>query len=84
MIIDAGSSGSRVHVYQISPADSSSLPVVFQKGNVLKNKVALSAFLGRTHESGTSIAPLIKYAEKQVSISAMHYLPRHSQHVLGF
>lgn len=68
VIIDAGSSGSRVHIYQYYTFTGDKLPVVRQKGKVLKTKVALSSFLSHTSDSGASLAPLITYAEEQVDL----------------
>lgn len=68
VIIDAGSSGSRVHIYQFKRSADSHLPVIHQKGKVIKNKVALSTFLSQPKEAGASLSPLIKYAMEEASI----------------
>ena len=66
VIIDAGSSGSRVHVYQYFTFTGEKLPIVRQRGKVLRTKVALSSFSGHASDSGASLAPLITYAQEQV------------------
>ena len=71
VIIDAGSSGSRIHIYQYYTFTGDKLPIVRQKGKVLKTKLALSSFLSHTGDSGASLAPLITYAEEQVDLLAL-------------
>lgn len=66
MIIDAGSSGSRVHIYRYTISGANRLPIVRQRGQVLKTKLALSTFVTHPDNSGDSLAPLIQYAEEQV------------------
>lgn len=68
VIIDAGSTGSRVHIYRYVKSAEDRLPVVQQQGKGLKNKVALSRFLANPGRAGASLLPLINYAQEQVGL----------------
>jgi len=67
IIFDAGSSGSRIHVYTWKtggggPKDQFDLV----KDDLLKIKPGLSAFKDKTSEAGASLAPLIEYAKTKI------------------
>jgi hypothetical protein len=49
-LIDAGSSGSRIHVHAFQPAPSG-LPTIFPSTN-LKSKPGLSSFASKPEEAG--------------------------------
>jgi len=66
VIIDAGSTGSRVHVYRFHTTSGGLLPRVVGTGGVLKNRTPLSAFLEDPLEGAASLIPLIKHAAGQV------------------
>ena len=67
IVFDAGSSGSRIHVYTWKmggggPKDSFDLV----EDDLLKIKPGLSAYKDKTSEAGASLRPLIEHAKKKV------------------
>ena len=67
IVFDAGSSGTRIHVYTWrtgggGPKDAFDLV----SDELLKIKPGLSAFKEKTSEAGASLAPLIAHAKKKV------------------
>lgn len=67
IVFDAGSSGSRIHVYTWEtggggPKDAFDL----KSDDLIKIKPGLSAYKGKTSEAGSSLAPLIAHAKKTV------------------
>eukprot|EP00249_Psilotum_nudum_P020422 c27696_g1_i1 orf=367-2088(+) len=69
IIIDAGSSGSRVHVFQY--INEGRLPVVGLMGDEdwsLKTRPGLSSYATNPTEAGNSLSNLIEFAKKKVPI----------------
>jgi apyrase len=66
IIIDAGSSGSRVHVFQY--IDNGPLPIVTigREDLSLKTKPGLSSFAEDPHKAGYSLMDLLKFASSKV------------------
>ena len=67
IVFDAGSSGSRIHVYTWKtggggPKDSFDLV----KDDLLKIKPGLSAFKDTPAEAGKSLAPLVEHAKNTI------------------
>ncbi|KAL3136987.1 hypothetical protein ABBQ32_006584 [Trebouxia sp. C0010 RCD-2024] len=67
VIIDAGSTGSRIHIYQYK-ASKAGLAMVQQPVSSLKVTPGLSAYAGQPENVGQSLAPLLEYAYKQVPV----------------
>lgn len=65
IIIDAGSTGSRVHVYEGVPVREG-LPRMSHPHPQLKQEPGLGVFSGQPHEAGPSLLPLITFAASQV------------------
>ena len=65
IIIDAGSSGSRVHVYELGRS-ASGLPQLTHPAS-LKVSPGLSAFAEAPEHAGQSLLPLVSFAARQVS-----------------
>ena len=65
VIIDAGSTGSRIHIYQYK-VSRAGLAVVQQPVSSLKVTPGLSAYAGQPENVGAALAPLLEYAYKQV------------------
>lgn len=61
-VIDAGSSGSRIHVYQIEQSSTNTLPTVTEIANA-KVKPGLSSFAGDPQAAAESIENLISAAK---------------------
>ncbi|MGB1604479.1 MAG: hypothetical protein ACPIOQ_67740, partial [Promethearchaeia archaeon] len=70
VVIDAGSSGSRVHVFQlqwnVELGKTPSLPEVKLPAHKLKIEPGLSTYAHRPRDAGASILPLIDFAERHV------------------
>lgn len=66
IIIDAGSSGSRVHIFQYTPSLAGGLPLVEERGKSFKNKLPLSSFATQPNLAGPSLDSIINYSEQQV------------------
>ena len=76
IVFDAGSSGSRIHVYTWKtggggPKDQFDLV----EDDLLKIKPGLSAFKEKTSEAGASLAPLIAHAKKKVPAELVSSTP---------
>ena len=69
VIIDAGSTGSRIHIYQYK-ASRAGLAVVQQPVSSLKVTPGLSDYAGQPENVGLSLGPLLEYAYKQVMPSS--------------
>lgn len=65
VIIDAGSTGSRIHIYQYK-VSRAGLAVVQQPISSLKVTPGLSEYVGQPDNVGQSLGPLLEYAYKQV------------------
>lgn len=65
VIIDAGSTGSRIHIYQYK-VSTAGLAVVQQPVSSLKVTPGLSSYAGQPESVGESLTPLLEYAYKQV------------------
>ena len=71
VVIDAGSSGSRIHVYQLlwkrgAKSERVSLPEISLPEPKLKTKPGLSSFSKNPEAAGESLAELIKMAKDKV------------------
>ncbi|KAL2653869.1 hypothetical protein R1flu_021997 [Riccia fluitans] len=67
VIIDAGSTGSRLHVFQY--IKEGSIPFLMVKGKEslsLKTRPGLSSFASNPDAAGTSLAKLVKFAKENV------------------
>eukprot|EP00951_Prasinocladus_malaysianus_P032041 scaffold309982_cov38-Prasinocladus_malaysianus.AAC.1 len=62
IVIDAGSSGSRVHVFRYSFAPGSVMPELQFPDDALKITPGLSSFASRPGDAGDSIVPLVEFA----------------------
>jgi len=76
IVFDAGSSGSRIHVYTWKtggggPKDAFDLV----EDDLLKIKPGLSAYKDRPGEAGASLAPLVAHAKKKVPADAVATTP---------
>ena len=66
IVIDAGSSGCRIHVYSITTLPGQRLPNVVLPDQKLKRSPGLSTFAGNPRDAGESLKGLIEFAEKVV------------------
>mmetsp|Transcript_8505 Transcript_8505/g.26673 ORF Transcript_8505/g.26673 Transcript_8505/m.26673 type:complete len:467 (+) Transcript_8505:53-1453(+) len=76
LVFDAGSSGTRVHVYswKISGGGSKdSFDLIAD--DLLKIKPGLSAFKGEPEQAGASLRPLLAYAKEKVPAAAVPSTP---------
>ena len=64
-IIDAGSSGSRIHVYQVTGSNQG-VPVITELGND-KIKPGLSSYASHPQDAGASLKPLLAYAADAIT-----------------
>lgn len=71
VIIDAGSTGSRVHIYQYK-VSGAGLATVKQPFNSLKVTPGLSDYADQPQSVGESLGPLLEYAYKLVSARHLH------------
>jgi len=71
VFIDAGSTGSRIHIYQYK-ISRAGLAVVEQPVSSLKITPGLSAYAGQPEDVGQSLGPLLEYAYKQVDLNKLH------------
>ena len=63
-IIDAGSSGSRIHVFEISQQPNSAVPAIHELTvDNPKVKPGLSSFVNNPQDSGASLTPLLDNAK---------------------
>lgn len=74
VIIDAGSTGSRVHVYRTIYEPQNNFPVVHPVSKVMKNHAALAAFSAQPNLAGASLLPLIDHAHSQASLRGGHLM----------
>jgi Golgi nucleoside diphosphatase len=80
-VIDAGSSGSRVHVYQYT-YDSDKVigghyatKVVKPDHATMKSKPGLSSFVYNPDQAGTSVEPLIAFAKEHIPANKVQTTP---------
>ena len=66
IVIDAGSSGCRVHVYKLSTTAGQALPTVELPDKKLKKSPGLSTFAKNPGDAGASLAGLLEFAEQHV------------------
>jgi len=66
IVIDAGSSGCRVHVYTISQQPGQQLPAVELPDKKLKKSPGLSSFAKNPTDAGASLAGLLVFAKQHV------------------
>lgn len=66
VVIDAGSSGTRVHIFAYVPASGHGYSTVKLPQRVLKVEPGLSYYATAPNAAGESIRPLIEYAEQWV------------------
>ena len=67
IVIDAGSSGCRAHVYSYTIAPGGGLPTVVLPDKKLKKSPGLSTFAKNPQDAGASLAALVAFAEQHVS-----------------
>ncbi len=65
VIIDAGSSGSRIHVFQ-QVGDKDGIPVIKELGNQ-KIKPGLSSYANDPQDAGKPLQPLLTFAENTIT-----------------
>lgn len=66
ILIDAGSSGSRMHVYSYTWAGGDSYPVFQLPDKKLKTKPGLSSFKDNPTAAGASLEQLVEFAKKTI------------------
>lgn len=66
MILDAGSTGTRVHVFKYSADARSSYAVLKLPEPKLKVEPGLSSYVSNAAGAGASLRPLLKFAEQHV------------------
>lgn len=72
-VIDAGSSGSRIHVYKYSGSIKSKK--VEPDHATMKEKPGLSSFASKTTEAGAALEPLIKFAKDHIPADMVKSTP---------
>jgi hypothetical protein len=81
IIIDAGSTGSRLHIFQVQTDKSSMVPIIREIG-MQANKQGLATFASHPEDAGASFQPLLDYAA--TILQARHINPQNvTIHVLG-
>lgn len=85
VVIDAGSTGSRVHVYKYYTASSNSpWATVDLPGAVYKTTPGLSSYGFDPRTAANSLKPLLKFAKQKVTkLLAFAHRPHHLQQVTG-
>src|SRR5210317_1687629 len=73
-VIDAGSSGSRIHVYKYSGGGRSSKTVEPDHAT-MKEKPGLSSFASKPTEAGAALEPLIKFAKEHIPVDMVKSTP---------
>jgi len=74
-VIDAGSSGSRIHVYKYKN-DGSGSKIVEADHQTLKSKPGLSSFANENpDDAGSSLEPLLEFAKKHISTDTISSTP---------
>jgi len=72
-VIDAGSSGSRIHVYKYSGSIKSKK--VEPDHATMKEKPGLSSFASKPTEAGAALEPLIKFAKEHIPADMLKSTP---------
>lgn len=62
LVVDAGSSGSRLHLYRWTPAEPGGLPRIEATGRVHRVTPGISAFAGDPAAAADSLRPLVDFA----------------------
>lgn len=73
-VIDAGSSGSRIHVYKYSGGGRNSKTVEPDHAT-MKEKPGLSSFASNPTEAGAALEPLIKFAKEHIPADMVKSTP---------
>eukprot|EP00899_Mesostigma_viride_P017052 jgi/Mesvir1/25348/Mv18525-RA.2 len=73
LIIDAGSTGSRLHVFRFLPAYP--MPRMQGPSDALKVNPGLSSYAGRPEAAGDSLMQLLRFAQEKVPTSAWATTP---------
>eukprot|EP00192_Tetraselmis_astigmatica_P003269 CAMPEP_0117667748 /NCGR_PEP_ID=MMETSP0804-20121206/11149_1 /TAXON_ID=1074897 /ORGANISM="Tetraselmis astigmatica, Strain CCMP880" /LENGTH=552 /DNA_ID=CAMNT_0005475529 /DNA_START=452 /DNA_END=2107 /DNA_ORIENTATION=+ len=66
IVIDAGSSGSRIHVFRFTFGKGTALPTLLFPDMSMKSTPGLSSYTDRPREAGESLLPLLEFAIEQV------------------
>jgi apyrase len=67
VLIDAGSSGSRIHVFEIrSDSELGEIPALKLPPHKLKIEPGLSSFASNPQSAGKSLEPLVSFARRKV------------------
>lgn len=66
MFIDAGSSGTRLHVYRYLPQKWPRYARISPQQDVLKVEPGLSSYAGRPEAAAASLQPLLDFATSKV------------------
>lgn len=66
VVIDAGSTGTRIHVYMYRDDGRGVAPEVELPGAVLSVRPGLSEYAGRPEQGAATLAPLLEFAKQQV------------------
>ena len=74
IVVDGGSSGSRIHVFSMY-VRKGEMPVLKAEEGVLKVKPGLSSFSDDPTKAGAALQPLFAFAEKYVPRAAQHRTP---------
>lgn len=74
IVVDGGSSGSRVHVFSMY-IRGGAMPVLKAEEGVLKVRPGLSTFRDDPTRAGASLQPLFAFAEKYVPHGSVHRTP---------
>jgi apyrase len=76
VLIDAGSSGSRVHVFEIkNDASLGEIPNLRLPPHKLKIEPGLSSFAGNPQDAGASLEPLVDFAMRKVPARSWRETP---------
>lgn len=74
VVMDGGSSGSRIHVFSLH-VKTGEMPRLRAEEGVLKIQPGLSSFEGDPSAAGESLRPLVEFAEKYVPKEAVRRTP---------
>lgn len=76
VVIDAGSSGSRVHIFKYTFEAGADLPRLQLPDLAFKTTPGLSSYAARTREAGDSLLPLVEFAVAKVIPAPLHSADR--------
>jgi Golgi nucleoside diphosphatase len=71
VFIDAGSSGTRLHVYRYLPQKWPRYARISPQQDVLKVEPGLSSYAGRPEAAAASLQPLLDFATSKVSAQGL-------------